>query len=484
MIRFFNPRSNSAYSEPPGAPPDNEGANAEVETADGNMLNRSKLVLVTSLYVAAFLWVYATIVSPTYAYDGCTLTWPGVVGISWLVILSVLPALFLPYSISRPSALVIWWLYLSVYVPSILIPQLSLSMTAEQLFPLQISLLLSLALLCVVRTGRVLAIPQIAISPALFWPAFVLVWGSCIGYIFISGHFSVLVNNVASLFESATIYTLRGDYRDLVLETGRLLAYVIGQMEEALNPFLIAFGLIYRRKLCVIAGIFGQIAVFSLTGFKASLLSYIFLAVLALIVKRWRRSFGLVLTSGLIATILLCAVVDRATGNIFFTSIVTRRTLVVPGLLTGFYYEHYSKVSPTGIGFHFTHDQAFFGPANEIGLAYFGNSEVNANANLWAESFAELGFPGILGCTILVALLIWLFDSIAARRDPTMAVLLVAMPTIMLSNTAPTTVLISHGGLAAALVLFLAPSPQPSRIFEPEIAREEATLMAPAGSPV
>ena len=91
--------------------------------------------------------------------------------------------------------------------------------------------------------------------------------------------------------------------------------------------------------MCLIAGILGQVIVFSLTGFKTTVLSAIFLALVAIFLKRWRRSFGLAMTAGLIAVILICAVADRATGDVLFSSTFTRRTLVTPGLLTGFYFD-------------------------------------------------------------------------------------------------------------------------------------------------
>src|SRR5262249_52375715 len=109
----------------------------------------------------------------------------------------------------------------------------------------------------------------------------------------------------------------------------------------------------------------------------------------------------------------------------------------------------------------------YFGPPQEIGLAYFGSADVDANANFWAEGFADFGIPGIVGFTLLVALLVWIYDSIFAVHSLELGALMTAMPALNLSNTAPTTVLFTHGGLATALLLYL--SPWKSReTFEPE----------------
>jgi hypothetical protein len=217
------------------------------------------LLLATGLYVASLLWSYATVVSPAFAYDGCNLTWPGVGAMVWLVTVALLPTLFLPDALERPSALIVWWLYLAVYIPSILIPALSLSMPFEELLPLQLYLLPCMGLLCWISSARVLAIRQIAVSRTIFWWGFLLVWAMCLGYVAAKVRASMLVTNMASIFAGASPYTLRSGYRDLVLEAGRGLAYVVGQLSYALNPFLMAFGLVYRRRLCLVAGMICQV---------------------------------------------------------------------------------------------------------------------------------------------------------------------------------------------------------------------------------
>jgi len=429
---------------------------------------RGKLLLVTSLYVAALLWAYATMVVPQFGYEGYALRQPSAVQMAWLILMVLLPALFVPSSSSRPSALIVWWLYLSVYIPAILVPALSLSMPFEKSLQLQITLLLCLGLLSMVSSSRkLLSVRQMVVSPTLFWPAFLTVWVICLGIIIGSAHFSSMMTNIVSLFEGADEYTIRSKFNDLARGVP-LLGYLIGQVALAFNPFLIAFGLRYRRTTCLIAGIVGQVIAFSLAGYKASLASIVFLCLLAVFIRRWRRSLGLALASGLMVAALTSTVIDRATNGVWFTSVVSRRTMLTPGLLTGLYFEHYSQVPPVGLGIHFSlfRDERVLTPPNEIGFAYFGDENINANANLWAEGYAELGLLGAFLYTIFLGFLIWIYDSIAAGRDPAMAILLAAMPAAGFANTLPSTVLITHGGLAAALLLYFLPSPSHSESSE------------------
>jgi hypothetical protein len=433
-------------------------------------MKRLLSLFVAGAYMSALLWTYAVIISPAFSYDGYRLAWPDSWTMIWLIALTVLPALLLPYSLSRPSALIVWWLYLAAYVPSILVPTLSLSVPIEKLFPLQISLLLSMGVLCQVCSAKLLAIGRITLSPTLFWPAFVLIWLVCLGFACTYGSSNVLAN-VASVFAGASEYDIRSEY---IAERGALLGYAVGQLGQALNPFLIAFGIANRRILYLAAGIIGQTIIFGVTGFKTVVFSAVFLPMVLVFMRRWRRNFGFAFTSGLIAIILICALADHVTGNVFFSSLFTRRTLAGPGLLTGFYFEHFSQVSHAGIAYHFYRDASVLETSREIGFVYFGSSNTDANANLWAQGFADLGVAGILGFTFLVAFAIWLYDSIAARRNFELAVLLAAMPALALSNSAPTTVLITHGGLAVAMLLYLTPMARPSE--EPEHEMEERQL--------
>src|SRR5208337_3132047 len=72
--------------------------------------SKVKLLVVTGVYVGTLLWAYVNFVSPSFDYEGFAVNWPGTWPMAWVITLILLPVLFLPYSISRPSALILWWL--------------------------------------------------------------------------------------------------------------------------------------------------------------------------------------------------------------------------------------------------------------------------------------------------------------------------------------------------------------------------------------
>jgi hypothetical protein len=142
---------------------------------------------------------------------------------------------------------------------------------------------------------------------------------------------------------------------------------------------------------------------------------------------------------------------------------ITRRSLAGPGQLTGYYFEHYSSVAHPG---HKFSGEDGYGPSNEIGYYYFNNINVDANANFWAEGFAEYGLPGIFAFAFLVAFCLWIYDSIAARHSLELAVLLAVVQADALVNGSPLTILVTGGGILAGILLYLAPEIGPSQHFD------------------
>ena len=242
-----------------------------------------------------------------------------------------------------------------------------------------------------------------------------------------------------------------------------------------MDPFLIAYGLVYRKKWCIALGVFGQLMFFAVVGGKSILFSTLFLVLVLYLVRRFRRNFGFTLISVLIAVVLIAAAVDSLDGNVVLTTLSTRRTLIDPGLLTGFYYEHYSNAPHAGIAYHFpSGGEALPAPSYEIGLIYFGDEKIDANANLWAEGFADFGISGVLGFSLLLALMMWLYDSIAARKNFELGVLAIGIQAFAFSNSAPLTVAITHGGVAVALLIWCVPAPalEPVEEFDYETGNE------------
>src|SRR6185437_3705188 len=91
-----------------------------------------------------------------------------------------------------------------------------------------------------------------------------------------------------------------------------------------------------------------------------------------------------------------------------------------------------------------------------IGNVYFRGSGTDANANFWADAFANFGIVGVFAFTALLGMVLWFYDSITLDIDLRLAALMLAMPAVSLANGGLLTCLLMHGlGFACLLMYYL-----------------------------
>jgi hypothetical protein len=111
-------------------------------------------------------------------------------------------------------------------------------------------------------------------------------------------------------------------------------------------------------------------------------------------------------------------------------------------------------------------------PPYIIGSLYFHG--VDANANVWADAYANFGYVGIFCFTLLLAIVLWLYDSMAVDRDMRFAALVIGLPAFALANGGLLTCLLSNGMALAMLLVYLVPSTMYEKARGP-VAKEAAT---------
>jgi len=144
-------------------------------------------------------------------------------------------------------------------------------------------------------------------------------------------------------------------------------------------------------------------------------------------------------------------------------ALVGVRMTALPGLLTGYYYEFFSTHPQAHLGHSIFKSFVAYPYAAEppylIGALYFHSASNDANANLWADAYANFGYTGILSFTLLLAILLWLYDSLAASpRDLRVAVLAIGLPAFALANGGLLTSLLTNGVLLAMLLVYFMPA--------------------------
>lgn len=442
------------------------GVDASVRAAAQHYLlvstwvKRLSIILGSFAYLVALHLSYVYVISPLFSYHGYTYHPPSTfyIAVAWLMALT--PSLWMPVQRDRPSQVVYWLLYVLVFIPAMIIPFYTLYNEPTRSMSMQLVLLGCFAMLGGIYRLPLLILPRLKISSALFWSLVALL--SLGFYTYIVKVFGVHFNIVSM----DDVYGVRAEYDQQLADSGVGVAYALEWQSNVINPLLIAYGLVNRKGSLVALGLIGQLFLYSITGFKSVFLSAEFILMLLVVQIRKGTWFGQLTAWGFGVTVMLCAWLDVLTSSIFYTSIFVRRMIITPGLLTGYYFDFFSN-HPRLLLAHsifkglFTYPYSL-SPPNLIGSFYWGDAGTAANANLWADAYANFGLWGMFFFTLMLGLVLLVFDSLSVGRNPLVTSLLLGVPAITLANTALLTSLFNHGIGLATLFVFLMPREQES----------------------
>jgi len=416
--------------------------------------SRSGMVLICASYVTAFVLVYKWVIVPVWGYEGFNFkTTLARAAAGWA--LAALPSFWMPIKLRRPSQVVYWLLYLLVLVPACLVPIYALDDQSRG------PLLLATCLVSVFAlTGLVYCLPLLPlrrIHLESYELSVILALLSIIFYSLMVASFGFHFHYVS--FED--IYSVRAQFTSTLNQAPALVAYAIDWQAWVINPFMIAIGLRSRRMSWVLAGAVGQFAIYSITAFRSMFFSAGFLLYL-LWVTRSNKTFGARLAASWAAIFAGTGALQFFGYGLIPESLVGVRMTALPGLLTGYYYEFFSSHPLVHLGHSIFKSFVTYPYAVEppylIGYSYFHSLTDDANANLWADAYANFGYPGIICFTLLLAIVLWLYDSVAADRDIRLAALVIALPAFALTNVGLLTSLLTNGMGLAMLLMYLAPS--------------------------
>ena len=414
---------------------------------------RIKVLCGTAVYIAAFLWAYIEILATVYGYEGFRYNSDPVLAAK-ACSLSLAPAFWIPTRFGRPSQVVYWILYLFVVVPTMVVTVYSYRGTSTEALFSCFTILGAFGLLSLIYKVPLSSLPRLRLQQQQFWIGVIIL--SVLFYAVIFASFGVHFG-FTSLSE---VYTLRSQYKRTLSSLPSLVEYAVDWQSYVLNPMLIALGLISRRKAAVVVGVVGQILIYQITGFRTVLFSATFLFVLFITLRSSTR-FATRLLFTWAAAIALSTVLYLRAGSLLLCGLVVQRLTGLPGLLTGFYFlffsSHPKMLLSHSIFKHFIQSPYGMEPPLLIGTTYFPGSGTYANANLWADAFANFGYVGVFAFTGLLALVLWMYDSITVDHDLRFAALVLGIPAIALANAGLLTSLLTHGIGFAILVVYSTP---------------------------
>lgn len=377
-------------------------------------------------------------------------------------ILAAIPSVWMPVYLRRPTQLIFWCLYIMVYIPTIIVAIFAFPEALHVYLCIQLPMFLMFCLFSLPYWFPLVRIPSIFSKN--FTRRAILVFVFVLLYLTVAPILELEMN----IIRFSEVYDVRAIYKTRLAQTIGIIGILIRWIMYVLNPLLFGYGITRKKWWMIILGLLGQIIIYSTTGFKSSLFVLLLVPAVLIAYRQRGRLFGVYIVIGSVGIIVISRLLDIILDTDLITSLFVRRAIIVPGLLTNYYFDFFltnPKVllsNSTYFGFIFRL-LGYSYPYSDgipyvIGEAYFGRNGMSANANIWADAFANFGYPGLFIYTLVLALLFNIYDSIAARKDPRIALILLTGLAVAFTNSALLTVLIGHGFLIALIILCILPS--------------------------
>ncbi len=419
---------------------------------------RLAFVLAVIGYIAIFDWTYRVLVSPHYAYFGLDYRDSSLSYRIATWVLAIVPAVWLPLNIKRPSIVLFLTQYFAVYIPGALILHSLNKPQIDELPALQIIgiMLLGLSIMQAFYYIRPFRVRYRSVGAGVLWTVLIGLSAIPLGYLLLSlgGSFSFTSfgnDNVVFRLEQAANMPGGGLLR--ILDTYGQLTMV-----NTILPVIAAIGLLCKRKWFLIPVSISYIVVFGLTAFRSHLLAPVFILGMFLWVKKGASYVWLLVC--LCISLIVPLAVPESLGDVWL-AMWNVRTLAIPGLAVGQYYE-FSRNNPLTYFSHLNIVGLFVkAPYENIHFAitrYFYGVEFGGNANFWAgDGLAALGLIGIPVMSLVCACLFWMLDSLSQRYRPQFVFVCLAPLAVAYANASLFTLLLSCGMFLLLLLLFVIP---------------------------
>lgn len=407
-------------------------------------------------YALILHWVYLNMITPNFSYMGYGYSTPNIEYTIYAWLAATVTAFFLPVRIKQPSHLVLWLLFIVGVAPSILVPQYTLYIEPGQ--ALRVGLAIAscyIASILIARRSAPAKPLRLNLSPTSFW----LVLG--IISVGVYGTIAATIGIKLELISLLEVYDVRDEYKAGLAGGAGIVGYLVSTQANIINPIIIARGIYSKRWGLVLLGGLGQAVLYSGTGFKTIIFSLPAMIAFALIFRANLSPRAIVTLWGAIIMAAAAVVVDQAQGLLTYTSLFTRRFLLTPGMLTSAYVSFYNDNEFAYLSHSilepFIRNQYQFAPSRMIGMSITGNPAAAFNANIFADGYANFGYAGMAGAAIVLGIYLRFLDRAAHGLPVAVSGLILIMPAITLSNTSILTAMLTHGLIAAVLILAVAP---------------------------
>jgi hypothetical protein len=420
-----------------------------------NLKDRLFLLCSVILFILLFNYVYIKIVTKTWAYFGFTYNQPPILSIILAALLGLLPIIWMPIRLTRPSQVLYWLLYAIVYVPSLFIPHYLQRQPTLDLCILNISFFISFFILGLAYKVPLKSIARIKLSKKMWWLSMAVV--SIVFYFAIMWIYGSHLE-LSGLYNAA----LRLASRDL--KTNILNDYGQIWLANVINPMVMAIGLFRKKPILFLIGAAGQIVLFMTVAAKGWLLSIFLLPFMFLILNSKNNTLGLRFIIGMSSLLILAIVLSFYASfySLIIQNLIGFRLFSDPGFQTSVYSDFFSH-NPWTYWSHLKGISSFIEYPYNLSINYLigdflGDAVNSSNANAWAtDGIAAMGVMGVPVVGLFMGVVFYILDCSAAGFDPKISGLSITMHGMALSNLSLMSSFLGGGILFNMILLWLVP---------------------------
>lgn len=416
-------------------------------------------------YIIVLQWAYPAVLVPIFSYSGMVYRSQSPMNFVVQYVLAWLPSLWLPRELDKPSQYQNWILYITVVVPTCILPYHVTALPARQIGAFLGAITVCFAGLCTVSRLRPIKINYPQFSPRLY--------ASLLGAITIVIYLWLILHLGFSSFflPIDQVYIVRTELRSANIPV--LLGYLIWVQGAVVNPMICAAGFYRRRWLLVLLSTLLQVQLYSLTSLRFFMAAAAFAVGIGFFELIFRRARGVAFLYSIILSSLGAVIWNLADQRALGPLLFLERWIFNSGQLSGYYLEFFSRHPFAGLQHSSIPMLRWLFPGSYdlpigqiIGREYFIQATdgvyTNATAHFWADGFASFGYSGIVAATVVAFFLLWLVDSAASRQERSFAIMTFSVVGLSLTGQSVLTTVLTGGVAAYVFLILIGPRYRPA----------------------
>jgi hypothetical protein len=418
-----------------------------------------RLLLVAFLSASAYHAAYLYFLHKEFEYADFRYELTSVPYFAWTYLAVAIPIVFARKSRS-PSAVGALLIYILSYTPIQMTLTFMWREKTLELITLQATLLISMALIFLTSKTRAKLDNQRFICNSFIKRGFVtyivyLLTGVGISLVLIEYH------SIMRFPSFEEVYELRDMSSDLQVSV--VAQYFVMWITYCFGPFFIARALHYHSKIDYAVGFLLLLVVYMTTGAKIAILTPFFMLAMRWIDNDSRDfQFRLLFITAIFVHCITILIPNDGVIK-YINSVFLLRMFGSNGWLGAVYYEYFSNHDFT-LYTHIRPIEAIFGgyPYGEKSLGqiiswhYFSHN-ANFSAGFWpSDGFAAFGIGGVLIVTLLLILIMRIFDNISRPFDVRFLNLWLLGLWMGIINAPLATSMLSGGGIIIMFLIWIA----------------------------